>query len=267
MLYAHLAGQLRRGRLMQFGRSQFLLAILAIAIVCASPTSAFADPPAPTITVKVNNQPVTLSGDAPAYDTGSDSWSSTFLAGASGFGIDGSAGFSNNAFVFYALDAINFSAEDLSFVVVFSIPLTGGPYDLLRSQHLSTIRDGDGQGGPLNGVASVQLGNGSLFVHSAQIDGVDVPDSGISKGCEVHGSNGFVSDCQQSLSLDVPTAAQSGATLGVTLSFILSARDRFSPSGSVDLVPTTTIPEPRTDLLLFAGMAMVIGVIARRRVH
>lgn len=256
---------------MPFGRSQFLLAILAIAAICASPTTALADPPAPTITLKVDNQPATLIGDPPAYDAVSDSWSSIFSAGANGWEIaNGSAGFSNNAFLFYAFDATNLSAEDLSFEVVFSIPITGGPYDLLTSQHASTIGDGDGQSGPVNGVASVQVGNGSTFVHSAQIDGVYVPDSGISQGCrDVHGSNGFTSDCQVSLLLPpAPTAAQSGATLSVTVSFILSARDRFSPSGSVDLVPaTTTIPEPRTDLLLFAGMVMVIGVIARRRMH
>lgn len=257
---------------MQLGRSPCLLAILAIAFACAASTRAVADvptPPPPTMSLVVNNQSATLLGGPPTYDADNNVWQSSFTAPGGNWGIEnGIASFSNNAFIFYTFDARNFSTEAVSFLLIFSIPFTGGPYDLLDSQHSSKLNDGNlDEGVPVNGIASVETGNDLAFVHNPQIDGINVPGAGISSGCLVSGSTGFVEKvCQDSLLATVPIAAQSHGSLSVALSFILSPRDTLQALGTVDLVPAV-IPEPRTDLLLFAGVVMAIGVIARRRIR
>src|SRR4051812_42475331 len=108
---------------MPSGRSQFLLAILAIAVVCASPNKVSADvhtPPAPTITLKINDQPATFAGDPPAYDAENNFWQSSFSAAADDWRIEnGLATFSNNAIISYSFDGRNFGTEEVSFLLVF----------------------------------------------------------------------------------------------------------------------------------------------------
>jgi len=64
----------------------------------------------------------------------------------------------------------------------------------------------------------------------------------------------------------LPIVTQSDGTLSVALSFQVSPGDTFSPSGSLRLSPGL-IPEPTINLLLFAGMVMLFGVIDRRRIR
>jgi hypothetical protein len=235
------------------------LAAVAFAITCASSALA-AVTQLPAVQLSVNGQPVQLDAELQFIED-SGLWVSEFAGAGTGWAITkGDAVFAADPFVDYAFGVKNFTTVPLTFTFTFSTPFVDGPYNVLESSHSSNATDGR----PFaNGKVDITLG-GFSFVHNPQIDGSVVPGSEISTGCSLTGAPGFSKICQGDSFLSVPVVTGTTGTLAVTLSFIVSARDAYATSGSVNL---TSVPEPGTDLAMLAGILVLFGVIARRRMR
>jgi hypothetical protein len=250
---------------MQVKTSKNLLAILAVAVAVALPTTASAVDP--TITVNVNGADVSFQG-VPVFDEDAGYWSSSLVASSpdwslTGFIVFGEFPGDEKAFIDYSLHAVG-GSDITSFTVKLNFPFAHGAYTGLDSNHSSTITDGGSAQ-----LATVAVGVSAFsFIHTALLDNAVVADAQISKGCAGTDVAGFQITCQSPVSvLNLPVSTASHGTLGVALSFTVSPHDTFSLAGNVDLVGTAVVPEPTTYLSMLAGLLGLFGVIARRRIR
>src|SRR4051794_40775905 len=204
---------------MQVKSSKNLLAILAIAVAVALPTTSFAAEP--TITLKVNGAPITSFLGAPELiDEGV--WSSGLVASGDGWSLTGDIFFGElageKAFIDYSMHAIG-AGDITSFTVNLNLPFVHGPYTALNSSHSSDITDGGAAQ-----LATVAVSPSEFsFIHTALLDNAIVVGAEISKGCGKSGVAGFNLPCQlPATPLSLPVSPGHDGNLGVALSFTVS---------------------------------------------
>jgi hypothetical protein len=241
-------------------RLSAVFAAVALAVCCASSASA-AVTQLPAVQLTVNGAAVALDAHLTFNET-FGVWLSDFQLAGNGWSItNGHASFVPDPFLDYGFSVKNVSLAAETFTFTFSVPFTDGPYNVLDSSHTSGVTDGRPNA---TGTVTITPGGGFSFVHNPQVDGVLIAGSAISTGCAPTGTPGFSTSCQGG-SFSTVTFGPTGAagTLGVIVSFVVSPGDIYNASGQVSL---SAVPEPGTGLALFAGMAFLFGVIARRRI-
>ncbi len=248
---------------MQVKRSKNLLAILAVAVAVALPTTTFAADP--TITLKVNGADITAFQGAPVLIE-DGFWMSSLVAEDAGWSLTGDIYFGEfageRAFIDYFLHAVG-GSDITSFTLTLTLPFVHGPYTGLNTSHSSDITDGGAAQ-----LATVAAGVSEYsFIHTALLDNTIVAGGEISKGCADNGLAGFTLTCQVPLTQsNLPVAPGGDGNLGVALSFTVSPHDKFSFNGNVSLVGAV-VPEPTTYLSILAGLLGLFGVIVRRRIR
>ena len=240
-------------------RLSAVFAAVALTLCCASFSSA-AVTQLPAVQLTVNGNAVQLDASL-SFDDTFGVWLSDFQGAGNGWSVtNGHASFVPDPFIDYGFSVKNLSAAAETFTFTFSVPFSDGPYNVLDSSHTSGVTDG--RPNP-TGTVTVTPGSGFTFVHNPQVDGVFIAGSAISTGCALTGTPGFSSSCQGgSFSTVTFGPTNAAGTLSVIVSFVVSPQDIYNASGQVSL---SAVPEPATGLALFAGMAVLFSVIARRR--
>jgi hypothetical protein len=214
----------------------------------------------PAVQLTVNGTPAELESSLSFFDD-DGFWVSQFQGAGVGWLVtDGIAAFSTDPFIDYSFSVKNFTDSTLSFTVSLSTPFVGGPYNVLTTDHWSTVEDGD-----IRPDGKVTIGTSVFsFIHNPQIDGSVIPGSQISGGCSLIGSPAFSGPCQaQGNPVIVSTSTGKTGTLAIVLAFTLSPHDSYSAFGSADI---SFVPEPATYAQLLAGIVLLLLLGARRRI-
>jgi hypothetical protein len=217
----------------------------------------------PAVQVSVNGQQVQLAGDITSEEPGL--WTGFPTGSTDAWSISGFAAFGTDPFIDYSFDVHNKTAGILSFEFLLTTPFVGGPYTRLINSHGSTVDD-DPANTPDIGKVTIGL-NGAAFIQTTQIDGLDVPLSGISSGCVVPGTPGFTgADCFAHIDTPgISVVTSPTGTLGIRLAFTLSPHDTYHAGGAAVL--SLPVPEPRASFIFAAGGLLLLAVFAKRRMH
>jgi hypothetical protein len=217
----------------------------------------------PSVQVSVNGQQVQLQGDITSEEPGI--WAGFPTGSSDAWSISGFAAFGTDPFIDYSFDVQNKTAGILSFEFLLTTPFVGGPYTRLVNSHGSSVDD-DPANPPDIGKVTIGL-NGAPFIQTTQINGVDIPLSGMSSGCAVPGTPGFAgADCFAHLDTPgISVVTGPTGTLGILLAFTLSPHDTYHAGGAAVL--SLPVPEPRASFALTAGCLLLLAVFARRRRH